>query len=154
MCFTSNLSHFLVPELSCFSQLEPLLMPQVSFQLFFLGELCMCDAQSLNHAWLFCNPMDCSLPVLRGNLSMGFSRQECRDGLPFPPLGDLPNPGTEPVSPVSLALAGWFFSTEPPWDSQVNFDLLAKMVYPCLFSETICGSRSVFFISVCMLREH
>ena len=68
LCFTSNLSHFLIPELSCYSQLEPLLMPQVSFQLFSLGELCMHDAQSLNHAWLSCSPMDCSLAVLHGTL--------------------------------------------------------------------------------------
>ena len=31
-------------------------------------------------------------------LSMGFSRQEYWGGLPFPPLGDLPNPGIEPGS--------------------------------------------------------
>ena len=36
--------------------------------------------------------------------SMGFSRQEYWSGLPFPPLGDLPDPGIEPVSPASLAL--------------------------------------------------
>ena len=36
-------------------------------------------------------------------LSMGFSRQEYCSGLPFRPPGDLPNPGTEPVT---LALAG------------------------------------------------
>ena len=35
-------------------------------------------------------------------------------GLPFPPLGDLPDPGIEPVSPESPALAGGFFTTEPP----------------------------------------
>ena len=45
-------------------------------------------------------------------LSMGFSQQECWSGLPFPTLGDLPGPGTEPVYPVALALAGGFFSTE------------------------------------------
>ena len=39
-------------------------------------------------------------------LSMGVSRQEYWSGLPFPPLGDLPNPGTEPVSPEAPALAG------------------------------------------------
>ena len=36
--------------------------------------------------------------------SMGFSRQEYWSGLPFPLPGDLPNPGTEPVSAVSPAL--------------------------------------------------
>ena len=47
-------------------------------------------------------------------LSMGFSRQEYWSGLPFPPLGDLPDPGTEHASPESLALAGRLFTTEPP----------------------------------------
>jgi len=31
---------------------------------------------------------------------MGFSRQECWSGLPFPPPEDLPDPGIEPESPV------------------------------------------------------
>ena len=44
-------------------------------------------------------------------LSTGFSRQEYWNGLPFPPLGDLPDPGIEPESP---ALAGRFFTTVPP----------------------------------------
>ena len=35
--------------------------------------------------------------------------------LPFPPPGDLPDPGIEPVSPVSPVLAGRFFTTEPPF---------------------------------------
>ena len=45
---------------------------------------------------------------------MGFSRQEYWSGLPRPPPGDLPNPGIEPTSPVAPALAGRFFTTEPP----------------------------------------
>ena len=44
-------------------------------------------------------------------LSMGFPKQEYWSGLPFPLLGHLPDPGIEPVSP---ALAGGFFTTEPP----------------------------------------
>ena len=47
-------------------------------------------------------------------LSMGFSRREYWSGLPFPPPGDLPNPGIEPVSLVSPALAGRFLTTAPP----------------------------------------
>ena len=43
--------------------------------------------------------------------SMGFSRQEYRSELPFPSPGDLPDPGIKPMSP---ALAGGFFTTEPP----------------------------------------
>ena len=44
-------------------------------------------------------------------LSRGFPREEHWSGLPFPPLGDLPNPGIEPVPPT---LADGFFTTEPP----------------------------------------
>ena len=44
-------------------------------------------------------------------LSMGFHRQEYWSGLPFPSVGNLPNSGIEPTSP---ALAGRFFTTEPP----------------------------------------
>ena len=43
-------------------------------------------------------------------LSIGFSREEYWSGLPFPPPGDLPHPGTEPPSHV---LAVRFFTTEP-----------------------------------------
>ena len=43
-------------------------------------------------------------------LSMDFSRQEYWNGLPFPPLGYLPDPGIEPTSP---ALAGGFFTGGP-----------------------------------------
>ena len=44
-------------------------------------------------------------------LSIGFFRQECWSGLPFLPPGNLPDPGTKPVS---RALAGRFFITDPP----------------------------------------
>ena len=46
-------------------------------------------------------------------LSMVFSRQEHWSGLPLPSPGDLPDPRTEPTSPVSPALAGGFFTTVP-----------------------------------------
>ena len=44
-------------------------------------------------------------------LPMEFSRQEYQSGLPFPSPGDSPDPGIEPISP---ALTGRFFTTEPP----------------------------------------
>ena len=50
-------------------------------------------------------------------LSTGFFRQEYSSGLPFPPPGDLPNPGLETVSP---SLAGRFFTTVPPGKSPLN----------------------------------
>ena len=47
-------------------------------------------------------------------LSMGFLRQEYCSRLPFPPPGDLPDPGIKPTSPASPASAGGFFITAPP----------------------------------------
>ena len=44
-------------------------------------------------------------------LSMGFPRQGYWNGLPFPPPGDLPDPGIEPKSP---ALLGGSLPSEPP----------------------------------------
>ena len=42
--------------------------------------------------------------VCQAPLSIGFSRQEHRSGLPIPPPGDLPDPWIEPTSPVVLTL--------------------------------------------------
>ena len=60
------------------------------------------------------DPMDCSLP---NSLSMELSRQEYWSGLPLPSAGDLPNPGTESVYPVSPALAGGLFTTGTTWEA-------------------------------------
>ena len=47
-------------------------------------------------------------------LSMEFPKQEYWSGLPFPTLGDLPDPGIKPVSLVSPALAGRFLPLARP----------------------------------------
>ena len=52
--------------------------------------------------------------ALQAPPSMGFSRQEYCRGLPFPPPGDLPNPGIEPASAEAPALPGRFFTPKPP----------------------------------------
>ena len=49
--------------------------------------------------------------VLLGSLSMGFSRQEYWNGLPFPSPGDLPDPQIEPRS---LMLQADFLPAKPP----------------------------------------
>ena len=67
--------------------------------------MCVC-AQSLQLCLTLCDPMT----VAHQNpLFMEFSRQEYWSGLPCPPPGDLPNPGFEPASLMSPALAGGFF---------------------------------------------
>ena len=52
-------------------------------------------------------------------LSMGFSRQEYWSGLPCPSPRDLPNPGIEPASLGSPALAGEFFTTSATWEAHM-----------------------------------
>ena len=63
----------------------------------------------LSHVQLFAIPWTV---VHQAPLSMGSSRQEYWSGLPFPPPGDLPNPGINPVSLASSELAGGFFITK------------------------------------------
>ena len=53
--------------------------------------------------------------------SMGFSRQECWSGLPFPSPGDLPDPGIEPWSPALQADA---LPSEPPGKPHIKTILL------------------------------
>ena len=62
----------------------------------------------LSHVRLFATPWTAAHQV---PLSMGFPRQEYWSGLPFPPPRDLPDSGFKPMSP---ALTGTFFTTEPP----------------------------------------
>ena len=64
--------------------------------------VCMC-AQLCS---TLCDPVDWSL---LDSSVLEFSRQEYWSGFPFPTPGDLPNPGTEPESLASPALAGGFF---------------------------------------------
>ena len=50
--------------------------------------------------------------TLQAPLTMEFSKQEYWSELPFLTPGDLPDPGIEPASPASLALACGFFTTD------------------------------------------
>ena len=62
-------------------------------------------------------------------LSMGFSKQEHWSGLPCPPPGDLPNPGMEPPSLMSPALADRFFTTTVTWEALLLCNVLQKFMY-------------------------
>ena len=63
-------------------------------------------------------------------LSMGFPRLEYWSGLPFPPPGNFPNPGIKPGSPVSLVLAGGFFTTELPAKPSPQLNHVLKRQLP------------------------
>ena len=56
---------------------------------------------------------------------MGFPRPEYWSGLPFPSPGDLPDPG---IKSTSLALAGGFFTTEPPGKPDYIFGEIYKLI--------------------------
>jgi len=62
-------------------------------------------------------------------LSMEFSRQKYWSGLPNPPPGDLPDPGTEPVTHMSPPLTGGFFATSTSWEAalRASCGLIAKV---------------------------
>ena len=66
------------------------------------------EVKSLSHVRLFATPWTVAY---QAPPSMGFSRQECWSGLPFPSPGDLPDPGIEPGSPALQADA---LPSEPP----------------------------------------
>ena len=83
-------------------------------------------AHSLRRVWL-CDPVGCSL---QAPLSMGLPRQEYCSGLAFPSPGGLPDPGTRPARPVSPALSGVFFTSEPPgkpWCLSLNINLNLRL---------------------------
>ena len=66
----------------------------------------------LSHVLPFCNPLDCSPP---GFSVHGILQARTVEWVAMPsPPGDRPNPGIEPVSLASPALAGRFFTTAPP----------------------------------------
>ena len=80
--------------------------------------MCVCmHAKSIRLGLTLCNPMDCSLPsssvhgILQARILewvvMSFSR-------------DLPDPGTEPSSPLSLALIGGFFTSGTTWEAHLG----------------------------------
>ena len=64
--------------------------------------------KSLGYVQLFTTPWTVAY---QAPLSMGFSRQECQSGLPFPSPGDLPHSGIELRSPTLPADA---LPSEPP----------------------------------------
>ena len=79
--------------------------------------VCVCEttrAHVLSHVQVFATPWT---GARQAPLSMGFSRQESQSGLPSPSPRDLPNPGTEPMSPMSPALVGRFFTTREAFSS-------------------------------------
>ena len=68
---------------------------------------CVLSAKLLQLCPTLCDPMDCRPP---GASIHGILQARHWNGLLCPPPGNLPNPGIKPVSLMSPALAGGFFT--------------------------------------------
>ena len=98
-----------------------------------LETLCV-HAQSLESCSTLGDLMDCNH---QATLSTEFSPQEYWSGWPFPPSEDLPHSGIEPASPVSPALAGRFFTTEPPGKPTGDPRMLRTLSAPLTFMQML-----------------
>ena len=103
--------HFLLQGIFLTQESNPGLLHcrQILYQLNGKGSpMILLKVKSLSRVQLFATP--CTV-AYQAPPSMGFSRQECWSGLPFPSPRDLPDPGIEPRSPAFQADA---LPSEPP----------------------------------------
>ena len=97
--------------LTHFVNLMPLLFLVVFLS--FYTHACM-----FSHVWLFATPLTIAN---QAPLSMGFSRQEYKSGLPLHPLEDLSDPGIEPVSLAGSCTGRQSLTTWATWVSLSAF---------------------------------
>ena len=83
--------------------------------------------RSLSCFLTLCNPMDWSPP---GFSVHGIFQARILKWLSLPTPGDLPNPGIEPTSLASPALAGGFFATSTTWEAPKCFILKSAAIRP------------------------
>ena len=102
----------------------------------------VCVLSPFSHVCLFATPWTVAH---QAPLSKGFSRQEYWSWLLCPPPGDLPNPGTEPESLMSPALAGVFFISSATWE--------APEMRPCLVWYILIRLKSKMFLEVLFLNN-
>jgi len=97
-----------------------------------VNQLCACMLSYFSRVRLFVTPWTV---VCQAPLSMGFSKQENWNGLPFPSPGDLPHPGIEPVFLTSLspALAEGFLTTSATLEAlnQLYIYTFVSILYTC-----------------------
>jgi len=81
----------------------------------------------------------------QASLSMGFSRQEYRSGLPCPPQGYLPNLGIQSTSLTSPALVGRLFNTSITWEAL--WDTHPSSICICIFKQKVFFSLLLLFVT-------
>ena len=86
--------------------------------------VCPCmGAKLLQSCLTLCDPMDCSLP---GSSVHGVLQAGILKWVAMPPPGDLLQPGMEPTSLKSPALASRVFTTSATWEAQLTLLLSWK----------------------------
>ena len=104
---------------------------------------CLIHTKSLSHSlsrvWLFATLWTVAHQTPP---SMGFSRLEYWNGLPFPSPGDLPDPGIKPRSPTLQADA---LTSEPPGKLMIQQMLAIWSLVPLPFLNPAWTSRSSWF---------
>ena len=93
--------------------------------------VCVCLLSRFSRVQLFATlwTVACQDP-----LSIQFFRQECWSELPSPLPRDLPDPGIEPPSLMSAALAGGFFATSATWELEVHYSAYTYLRIFSIFS--------------------
>ena len=94
--FSFAKSHFLKVNCMTWWQIEAIINRRVLFSACVCVYACVC-AHSFSRVWLFVTPW---IVAHQASPSMGFSRREYWSGLPFPPTGNLPEPGIKLASPA------------------------------------------------------
>ena len=84
----------------------------------------LCCAKWLQSCPTLCDPMDCNPP---GSSVHGILQARILELVPIPSSRGFPNPGIEPASLVSAALAGRFFIPSTTWEATLNFFLRVSM---------------------------
>ena len=83
--------------------------------------------KSLQSCATLCDPRDCSPP---GSSVHGILQARILEWVAISSYRDLPNPGIEPTSLTSPALAGGFFTTSASWETICPPFLLPNMPIP------------------------
>ena len=117
--------------------------------------LCIHESESVSCSVVSNSVIPWTLAIAcQASLSMGFSRQEYWSGLPFPSLGDLPDPGIEPESPALQADSllseqpVYYFACFQTWCNWyypirilLNYSLVSIIIVRCIHVDK-CGPRS------------